>query len=372
MVTDAAAGNPGSPELGALAAWVFSNDASRLSWEMLKRLRLEHVAAPLLRERLPEDVATECKRAFTAMHMTDVKQEYALAELEKLFREHHIDFCPIKGADLAWRVWPSGALRIKCDLDIWVGSRDHATALELLAAAGWKTPYRYRHTHHDAMMLKHGVVLELHFLFPGFDADAAGALQKELRQISPHRYQLSLESNLLLLFAHSFHHQWQNGIQLLLDCGFLIRSEGRPDWERLRQLAKTCRRASPALLFKAFPEFFPPETMPAEEFPPEIIDTFRKLISEAPPTKSQQAEKSMTAPDRFSLKWWRERLAAFSPLSVRMQTGNPQGHYGKLLIGYWQIGVKKLKLFWRFRHGGTDAAIGERIRNEKRIEKFLS
>lgn len=372
MSTDLTAAVPESAALRALAAWVFCDDASQLSWEALKKLRLQNIAAPLLRERLPEDVAVECKRAFTAMHMLDIKQEHAFSELQKLFREHGIDYCPIKGADLAWRVWPSRAFRTKGDLDIWVRREDHETALGLLAAAGWKTPYHYRHKHHEAMMVKQGVVLELHFLFPNFDAVATGALLEDCKTISPHRYQLSLESNLLLLFTHGFRHKWQNGIQLLLDCGFLIRHEGRPDWSKLRRLAKTCRLAPPTLLFKAFPEYFPADTMPDEEFPPEIVNTLRKLILEAPPARSQTAEKVMGAPERFSLKWWLDRLSAFRPSSVRMQTGNPRGHYGKLLVGYWQIGIKKLKLFWRFRHGSADAKLNERICDEKRIEKFLS
>ena len=369
---DKTVAKPGSPALRALAAWVFSGDASQLSWDYLKELRLENAAAPLLRERLPGEVAAECKRAFTAMHMQDIKQEFAFAELEKLFREHRIDYCPIKGADLAWRVWPSGAFRTKCDLDIWVRPEDHETVLAQLAAAGWETPYRYRHPHHDAMMQKHGVVLELHFHFPTFDTAATETVQRELKPVSPHRYQLSLESNLLLLFSHSFHHQWQNGIQLLMDCGFLIRHEGKPDWEQLRCLAKSCNLAPPSLLFKSFPDFFPSDTMPDEEFPPEIINALRRLVLEAPPTRSQQAEKVMGTPGRFSFRWWRDRLSAFRPYSVRMHTGNPRGHYGKLLIGYWKVGMEKFKLFWKFRHGSEDVRLNERIRCEKRIEKFLS
>ena len=112
--------------------------------------------------------------------------------------------------------------------------------------------------------------------------------------------------------------------------------------------------------------------MPEEEFPSEIVNAFRKLILEAPPPRSQLAEKVMSAPERFSFKWWLDRLSAFRPSSVRMQTGNPRGHYGKLLMGYWSLGMKKLKLFWQFRHGSTDAKLNERIRDEKRIEKFLS
>ena len=372
MTTDTTTFDQVSPALRALAAWVFSDDASQLSWEMLKELRLENIAAPLLRERLPEDVAAECKRNFIAMHMLDIKQEHAFAELEKLFREHRIDYCPIKGADLAWRVWPSGAFRSKCDLDIWVRRENIAAALELLAAAGWKTPYHYSNKYHEAKMSKLGVVLELHSLFTNFDAAATGAMLEELEPISPQRYQLSLEGNLLLLFTHSLHHQWQNGMQLLMDCGFLIRYEGKPDWERLRCLSKKCRLAQPSLLFRAFPEFFPSETMPDEEFPTEIINTLRKLMLEEPPSMSHQAERVMVAPERFSLKWWGDRISAFRPSSVRMQTGNPRGHYGKLLVGYWQVGMKKLKMFWQFRHGNVDAALKERIDDEKRIEKFLS
>lgn len=364
--------NSASQELIALAAWVFADDASQLTWEMLRELRLQHIAAPLLRERLPEDATAECRRAFTAMHMLDIKQEHAFSELEKLFREHGIDCCPIKGADLAWRVWPSGAFRTKCDLDIWVRREDHRKALELLASAGWKTPYHYRHRYHEAMMFKQGVVLELHFLLPNFDPAATEAMLADFKPISPYRYQLSLESNLLLLFTHSFQHRWHNGVQLLMDCGFLIRHEGAPDWNNLRRLAKACRLAPPSLLFRAFPEFFPPGAMPDEKFPPEIINTFRKLVLEAPPSNTQSAERVMGVPERFSLKWWRARLAAFRPSAVRMQTGNPRGHYGKLLVGYWRVGAKKIKLFWQFRHGSTDAALKERIDDEKRIEKFLS
>ena len=95
-------------------------------------------------------------RRFMAERARSMSQQAALRELAAQFREEAIRFCPIKGADLAWRVWPEGIVRCQSDLDIWIHPEDFPKALESARRMGWEAPYAYRHTHHAPVMTRRG------------------------------------------------------------------------------------------------------------------------------------------------------------------------------------------------------------------------
>ena len=100
--------------------------------------RIFCIHAQKLRNSLSFEInAPEIIRKLWLAHtLRDMKQEAVFRELTVLFRSNGVRFCPIKGADLAWCVYPSGALRPKCDLDILLPEQEIPQALALLKANG--------------------------------------------------------------------------------------------------------------------------------------------------------------------------------------------------------------------------------------------
>ena len=220
-------------------------------------------------------------------------------------------------------------------------------------------------------MHKNHVTLELHFLLPHMKRIPNAVLWNELRPLDSFQYQPPLELNLCMLFHHARHHGWTNGIRLLLDFGFLLKAESALDWRRVDDLGERFGLSSPRLLFQAFPDFFPQEMMPPQIVEPTVSKTLRRLILQNLQPHRQMIERVMNDPDRFSFQWWRQRLKGMRPSSVRIQTKNPRGHYGRLLLGYISITDAKWKAFWRHRHSNGDSMLLQQLADEKTIEQYL-
>jgi len=354
----------------ALKAWVFQGDPSQLTWNILNELRLERIAMPLLGDRVPEAQRELFRLKAKEIGLLDMMQHGELCRVERLFARNSIAFCPIKGADLARRVWPDSALRTRCDLDILVHPKDQHRAIALLKEDGWKAPFQISFEHHGAPMQRHDVALELHSSLHHLDHAKVEEIWGKLQEVSPFHFQFPLELNLLMLFAHSREHRWLNGVQLLLDTGFLIRKEGNPDWTRLQSLANEFGMAVPALLFRAFPDFFPAEAMPEESFSEPALNTFRTVICTAPIGREQKDEAVMSSADRYSFDWWYQRIRGMRPDVIRILTNNPRGNYWRLLVGYWEVFSAKTRAFWRYRHGTADSGIAIRLEQEAEVERL--
>ncbi|GEM_PF-5441422 len=356
--------------LDALKKWIFDGDRTALAFSDLKKLRISALAAGICGQALPENVAATAKQRFLTQQARDLAQQQTMQQIAQLFAANQIHFCPIKGADLAPRVYPHGALRPRGDLDILIQLDDRKRALALLQQAGWEQPYSYDNLNHEADMFRNGICLELHFKLPNFPQKKMEKVWQNTIETSPFWHHLSLEYNLLMLFQHSASHKWSNAF-LLLDLGFLLKKEGVPDWKKIHATAQEMHLLDPALLFRALADFFPAEVMPKETFPPEICAAFRhKLLCPAAPPKSAQ-ERVMSNAKCFSWSWWKIRFRGLRFSSIRIQTGNPHGHYLKLYRDYLIINGGKLFAFFggliKFHHRKNS----NREKIEKTIEKFL-
>ncbi|MCQ2378969.1 MAG: nucleotidyltransferase family protein, partial [Victivallaceae bacterium] len=272
--------------------------------------------------------------------------------------------------DLAWRVWPDDVPRRMGDIDVLIRENERERALAMLKKDGWDAPYFYRSSHHEPQLVRKTARLEVHFRLPHFGVASTDAIWRKLRRVSPYEWQLSTEMNLLMLFCHSRGHRWKNAPQLLLDCGFLIRREGFPGWDRIDALAKEYALPSPAPFFAAFPDFFPEETRPEKSFPAELLHAFREVVT-SPVPRRKDAEIVLAQSARFSLNWWKRRFAALHPSVIRLHTCNPHGHYGKLTLGYFQVNFRKLRDFARYIFSRRDRELKQRLQTEDTIEKFL-
>lgn len=355
-----------------LQAFCFGGEMPvEVPFQQLKEYGLGSWAWYFTHDKLPGPAGIQARNSYFANSALDFKQEVTFHRLETLFEKSGVRYCPIKGADLAWRVYPTGALRPKADLDIFIHPEDYSSALKSLQQDGGYVPYQTICASHYPPMIYHGVSLELHFKLPLTEKCDSGEIWNDLLQVKGCRYQLPLELNLLMLFQHCRQHRWEIVPKLLMDCAFLIRKEGMPDWARIDAFAKRFLCASPALFFAAFPDFFPAVTMPPRDFPTAVCQVFRELMFSSVNLESYKHEIVMSTADRFTFRWFLARLRGMKPGSIRSQTHNPRGNYGKLLAGYWQISRQKLYALWRYRHGTNNEVIQKRLAELDRIEKIL-
>ena len=89
-------------------------------YEAIRRIVREADYAPLPAELEPyfrKDLILPGgdPRRFAAGRARSMSQQAALRELAARFRREAIRFCPIKGADLTWRVWPESIIRRQSD-----------------------------------------------------------------------------------------------------------------------------------------------------------------------------------------------------------------------------------------------------------------
>ncbi len=320
--------------------------------------------------RLSEKEKIQAKAFYQQQATLDFKQEISFKRICRVLAENQIRFCPIKGADLTWRIYPAGALRPKCDLDILVPEQEVEKALKILKNDGWKVPYQYSNEHHYAMMKRQDVALELHFNLPHISPADTKAMWDLFIPLDEYCYRLPLELNLLILFHHCRKHQWQGGIKLLTDIFFLLKKEGKPDFELSDSLARQYHLSPLNLFFASFAEFFPDYKF-TYRYSDEELSVFRNILISDFEQKEHAAEMVMGSEDRFSRDWILQRIHGIKPSSIRLQTGNPRGNYLKLLAGYWQISRKKLSAMWKYRHGIKDEALLNRMTELKKIEKLL-
>lgn len=373
--------SPASPTqlLQQLQRYIFQHDNTPLTpeqWQLLSpsiaAYGLERFFYYYANSSLPEALRTPFQTAYQFQAFQALKQEHALKQLKTLFQQHRIRFCPLKGVDLAYRLYPAPALRPMGDIDLLIHPEDCQAARAVLAEAGWQAEYDYAHQHHYSVILKDGIALEIHFRLPRFIAADMLQVWALLLPVDSTEHRLPPELNLLLLFNHAGGHHWQNGRRLLLDTGFLL-SRQPVDWPKLTQLAAQFRVFTPELLFAAFPDFYPAEYRPpAGAIAPELAADFRQLVLHGVAFASRPHELLMSQPDRFSPAWWRKRIAGLRPLCTRFRHHIPPGHRGQVFRCYLKDCGIKLKYFWRFLSGSKDPVLRQYLKRQKRIADYLS
>lgn len=360
-----------------LKSWCFQTPVSAeilpavLDSEISEQISLMAGIYYYYHDRLPKEQDEKYRNAFQSQSLLDLRYEVAFREIKELFTRNHIPFCPLKGADLAWRVYPSGALRSKCDLDILVPRESCAKALALLQENKWDMPYQLQKHHHFPPMNKNNIVVELHDQLPHIKESVLDVIWDEMIPGDGTLRRLPLEWNLLMLFHHCRCHGWQGGIKLLQDYGFLLQKEGKPDWEKLEACAKLAGVASPRVLFEAFPDFFSAILTVEEKVLEPQHELLRKLILTKAPLAGRRAEMVMHQKNRFGVQWWRSRLQGMAPATIRLETGNPAGNYGKLFLGYWKIGIKKIKQAVRYGFVSPDGKLKIYLQEKEDLEIWL-
>jgi len=265
-------------------------------------------------------VSEALKQAFTSASALQMVHESALKKLFRSLEQAQIPFVPIKGVDLAFRVYPVPALRLFCDWDILIRESGHKKLISLLQEDGWVCPSDHCGDYHWGDWNKGRFLLEPHFSLPNFSGVPVPELWEIIDASAPSGMQRSLpaELNLIMLYLHTIggtRHQ-RRLLKLLIDTEFLLRSE-TVDWRRISDFVRKWHLPHPGVLLDAFPEFFRDRRKTGIIFPPEQVSALRTLLLSGITTLEQRRVR-VFAEDWMSFRWFRKRLMGFTRASLRL------------------------------------------------------
>ena len=348
------------PLLAFLGACVYGDpEAHYLGLDEAARDELEHLGRRFgfepwfyryLYRILPEGKRADDQKIYQARQSEALIRERDLNRLFGVLSAHGLRYAPVKGADLAYRLYPEPALRYYCDWDILFHPDDCERALDVLAGDGWNPPARdtdrqndvlKTSDHHFAPHVRGKRALEPHFTLPNFkDVDPLEiwAHTKECPGDCGRRI-LSPELNLLLLTRHAASSSYFHAAlpKLLTDAAMILTRE-KPDFPKLRAISSRWGFPYPGDLFAAFPEFFPPDTVAAFGADAANAARFRALfelrgkLGEKEPREIMLTRFQVAAPAGGDL---RRILRTWRPFGMRRRYDLPQyGAWGRLIRAY--------------------------------------
>jgi len=242
-----------------------------------------------LHDVLPEAKRTEYQKIYLARQLKALWGREELKRLYRVLAAHDLRFVPIKGADLAYRLYQDAALRVFNDWDIWFHPDDCERALSVLAEDGWIPPEQYTDSHNAAIKsanhhfsphVRGEYVLEPHFTLANFNGIDPHDLWEytEVYPAGEGERVLSPEMNLLMLARHAASQSYYHAQipKLLTDAAMVMREN--VDFVRLRKIAARWHLPYPGDLFAAFPEYFPEEVIRKFEADPAKASEFRTIF----------------------------------------------------------------------------------------------
>jgi len=265
---------------------------------------------PTFRERYQKETL---KRLF---EHEDLSGFYHLLESEK------IPFIPVKGADLAFRIYPDQALRPHGDWDILFRKEDCPRVLKLLQAHGWDTFSGYKsknpdHHHYERMHNKRQAI-EVHWTLPNFGTAEPDDIWQETDAVNEYHRVLTPEMNLLLISAHSFSGKWTHmSVQkILMDAGYILKHD-RVDWPKVHLLADRWGVLRPDILFSVWREFFPEGVLPVENPFPEQQKLIREIHEMRNMIMDYSAyERKIADHETHGIQWLMKKLRFYNGRSI--------------------------------------------------------
>ena len=239
---------------------------------------------------LPEEKRLAYQKIYQARQVKAMLGSHELKRLYGVLTSHGLRFAPIKGADLAYRLYPDAALRVFCDWDIWFHPDDCDRALAVLAEDGWKVPECYTGdheavrssgAHHFSPHVRGQHKIEPHFTLANFEEIEPNEMWSHTLDYHDGDGQrvLSPEMNLLVLTRHAasksyFHAQLP---KLLTDAAMVMKNK-EVNFDKLRELANKWNLPYSGDLLAAFPEFFPSEMIAEFRADPKKAEAFRRIF----------------------------------------------------------------------------------------------
>jgi len=237
---------------------------------------------------LPETKRTEYQKIYYARQVKALMSAKELNRLYSILSVHNLRFVPIKGADLAYRLYPDAALRTFNDWDIWFHPDDCEHALSVLTGDGWEVEYSSKDheaiyvkgTHHFSAFIRGQHIIEPHFTLANFE-DIAPYKMWEYTMDHPANNGariLSPEMNLLMLTRHAATKSYYHAQipKLLTDAAMVMKE--KVDFDKLRKMSTYWGLPYPGDFLAAFPEFFPATVIERFDANPERAEAFRKIF----------------------------------------------------------------------------------------------
>lgn len=239
---------------------------------------------------LPEEKRQTYQNAFQTRCIKAMLGARELKRLYSVLASHDLRFAPIKGADLAYRLYPDAALRFFCDWDIWFHPDDCERALAVLAEDGWKVPEvtstnlaadPMKGRHHFLGHVRGQYRVEPHFTLANFEGIAPNEMWTYTLDYPGGDGQrvLSPEMNLLMLTRHAASQSYFHAHlpKLLTDAAMVMRNEN-VNFDELRILANRWNLPYSGNLLAAFPEFFPSDVITKFRADSKTAEAFRQVF----------------------------------------------------------------------------------------------
>ena len=239
---------------------------------------------------LPEEKRLAYQKIYQARQVKALLGARELKRLYGVLASHGLRFAPIKGADLAYRLYPDAALRVFCDWDIWFHPDDGERTLAVLAEDGWKVPECYpgdheavrsSGAHHFSPHARGQHIIEPHFTLANFKEIAPNEMWLQTLDYPDGDGQrvLSPEMNLLMLTRHAASKSYYHAQlpKLLTDAAMVMKNE-EVNFDKLRELANKWNLPYSGDLLAAFPEFFPSDVIAEFKADSQKTEAFRRIF----------------------------------------------------------------------------------------------
>jgi hypothetical protein len=254
----------------------------------------------------------------------NLTQRHRLEPVLRLFAAHGIEHVLLKGAPLAFSVYPNPGARPMDDVDVLVPLSRAREAMRLLIEAGGEflenpvPPRGSSADDPDPLLFKHGVAigtaqelsLDLHWFaladgcVPGLD-DGFWARRRPLPALG-NAWQLAPEDNFLHLCVHGLRAGPVSSVRWIADAVFTLRAAG-PDFDWVLLLDETRRRRLVAPVRHAL--IYIAENFDAP-IPPEVLASWRAEPVGLFERVAHQGNVSANLFTQFAATWLRYRRTA--------------------------------------------------------------
>ena len=358
-------------------------DKKRKLEEIAKAYGFEPWLYRYLHKKLPEERVDHYKNAYLGAQTWALINRCELEKLFGLFQKNKIKYIPIKGVDLAYRLYPDAALRRFSDWDIWFHPDDFFHALDVLKDAGWKCtkdllsaavhigPRTVRGesvmlfaSHHVAPFRKNKFMLEPHFTMPNFQNVDPLELWDYTMECPTKNgaYILSPELNLLLVTRHAASHSYfhANLPKMLADSAAILR-EPVFDHNKLLRMVQKWKMPYSGAFCAAFPDFFSQETISSFSAEPKETELFRKVLLNPIQDK----------PDNETLKTmrFRQRHSIIRNLFVYVKTS---GKRVRCIYNTRDKGLSFLRLYFLYLFSETKKVLKACFRIDRQLDRHCA
>lgn len=377
-------------------------ESTEQEWTTLLDMASQHRLLPLLqwqlkhedvRDSIPAAVHERLAAAGQRSTLRCLRQGAALRQVTQLLDEAGIESLVLKGAYLAFYVYPAAGLRPMRDLDILVPYAQALRAFECLQQAGFvqseqskghARDWLDKHWHLPPLIDGHGVCIEVHSSVFTTDIHDAYLSHAQLRARAieaqapgaPTMRVLSPTDQLLHLIVHAvYQHQLDNGPLIISDIAMLLKKHSI-DWPLFWRLAEHGGYSKGCYLLlemtrQAWPQLeLPP--MAAEHQPSrEVMHISKQLL-----LNSQQSHRDayyLMLLDKQQTLSGKLRIYAQALFPSREKLISMQGTPDSALLGYWirwqRFFTQRLPEHLRARR---DPQLGEQTRLLADFERWLN